>query len=501
MPADKRLIAKNAIFLYVRMAFAMVVSLFTTRVVLQVLGVDGFGIFSIVGGLIVLFTFVNDTMVGSTQRFLNFELGRGNHEGFTKCFSASFRVQVIFSLIIIILAETIGLYYLDHYVKLPPGRLYAARWIYQLAILTTVIRILRMPFTAAVVAHERMNVFAITGVVNVCLKLAIVYALLILPGDRLITYALLSTAISVSMTTFYVFYCHTHFAYCRIQRTCDNDVLRKMLGFSAWNLLGSLSRLATFQGVDLLLNYFHGVFVNAALALSNQVYGAAMSFNSSFQTAFKPQITKTYASGELNEMHRLIIDTTRYSFFLVIVGALPLFFQCGNLLHLWLGQVPRYTLEFCNIMILLCVADTIAAPLWMSAQATGDVKEYFIAVSGILFLNFPITWVCFAMDLSPVWAIIVRLLVCCSALVYRLYFLRRKIGLSLRAYLRLAVKPCLYVLLPATLVSAVVNLLPWHTVIVTAVLFVITVSSILLLGLSQHERKQLQTAVASRLGR
>lgn len=501
MQVNRHRIARNTLFLYARMVIGMLVSLFTSRVVLQTLGVEDFGTYSIVGGVVMLFSFVNDTMVGSIQRFLNFALGKSDDtSGVTETFTASMRAQAIVAAVVVLLAETVGLYYLNHHIKLPAGRLSAANWVYQLSVFSTAIGILSTPFTAAVVAHERMNVLAVVSIVNVFVKLAIVYALLIVPGDKLVAYALLSACVTVLTAAYYVHYTHSRLAYCRIVDTCNKRLLRSMMSFSGWNLFGSIARVASLQGVDLLLNHFHGVVVNAALAISNQVYGATMSLNNSFQTAFKPQITKSYAHGDTSQMMQLIYDTTRYSFFLVLVCAVPLFFQSSQLLHLWLGSVPEHTDAFCRVMIALCVADTLAAPLWMSAQATGDVKEYFLVVSAILMLNFPLSALALSFGMPPVWPIIIRLLVCCLAWAYRLTFLRRKIKMPLRGYLRNAVWPCLTVLAPTSLAAGAINhYVHLHTVVMSLVLLAVAALGVVTIGMNKHERNFLATAVTQRL--
>ncbi len=481
------------------MVFAMLVSLYTSRVVLQTLGVEDFGTYGVVGGVVTLFAFVNNTLVGSIQRFLNFEIGKNNSEGVTKVFSNGFHVQVIFAVIIVILGETIGLYYLNHYIKVPEPRMYAANWVYQFAIITTVLRIIRSPFNASMIAYERMTVFAIVGIVDVCCKLLIVYMLLISPFDRLITYAALGAIVSTGITLFYVYYNNTRFKDCRIQRGIEKPLLKQMLSFSGWSIFGSASLLATFQGVDLIINYFHGVAVNAALTIANQVYGAAYSLTGNFQTAFNPQITKTYAKGDKTVLFDLVYRTSRYSFFLVVICAIPLFFESERLLAFWLGTVPQYTKEFCNLMIMICILDALSGPLWMTAYATGKIKVYQIIVSCILFLNFPITAICMAVGLSPVWALIVRLIISGVGLSYRVMYMIRQQRMPFGLYLKSVVKPGVLVFVPAILsVWALHGLFDFHTVVMT-ILFVITTGIIILfMGLTQNERFACRQAIISK---
>lgn len=493
-------IAKNTIALYIRMAFAMLVSLYTSRVVLQTLGVEDFGTYGVVGGIVTLFAFVNNTLVGSTQRFLNFELGSKNDNGVTKVFSNAFHVQVFFSLIVFILAETVGLYYLNHYIKVPEGRLNAANWVYQFSILITILRILRSPFTASVVAYERMTVFAIVGIVNVILKLLIVYLLLVSPFDRLITYSALGACVSLGVTCFYVYYNITRFKLCRVHHGVDKSLLKRMLSFSGWNIFGSAAVLATFQGVDLIINYFLGVVVNAALTIANQVYGATYSLTSNFQTAFNPQITKTYAKGDMNDLFELIYRTTRYSFFLVIICAIPLIFESPGLLKLWLTTVPEYSIGFCRCLIIVCVFEAMSAPLWMSIHATGKVKRYSVSVSLILVLNFPLAFIVLFFQFPPISVLIVRVLVYSIIYFYRTRYVVKFLDMPLLDYLRNAIMPSIKVLIVSLIFSFLIELLfDIHTIIMTILIFIINVTCIILIGLSINEREKMISMFLSKI--
>lgn len=497
--ANKRL-AKNTIALYIRMAIAMLVSLYTSRVVLQTLGVEDFGTYGIVGGIVVTFAFINNTLVSSIQRFLNFEIGKSNQDGVTRVFSNGFHIQVVFAAIIVLLAETLGLFYLNTYAKLPPGRLYAANWVFQFAILTTVSRLIRTPFMASVIAYERMTAYAIIGIVDVVMKLVIVYMLMISPIDKLISYAALGAVVSIGISLYYAYYSYSRFSDCRIQRFLDRPLLKQMLKFSGWNIFGSVSLLATFQGVDLIINYFHGVVANAVILIANQVFGATTCLTSGFQTAFNPQITKTYAKGDMNVLFDLIYRTTRYSFFLVIVCAVPLAFECGRLLELWLGTVPQYATDMCQFMILISVVDALAAPLWMSAYATGDIKRYQIIISSILLLNFPLTIAFMAAGFSPVWAIIIRFFVGIAGYIYRVIYMKTVLKMPIYGYLKDAIRPCALVLFPSMAAAFVVHYtLRLHTIVITSLLLFIVSAIILFLGLQNTERLALLKSVKAKV--
>lgn len=497
-------IAKNTIALYLRMAFAMLVSLYTSRVVLQALGVDDFGIYGVVGGLVTLFAFINNTLVSSIQRFLNYEIGKevSNNKGVTDVFSGGFHIQVFFAICIVVLAETIGWYYLNNYVKLPSGRLFAAQCVYQFSIIVAVSNIIRAPFVASIIAYERMTVYALIGIMEVCLKLLVVYILLVILYDRLIVYACFVAVISIAVTGCFFFYSHKRFNLCRIQTSIQKTTLRQMLSFSGWNILGSLSLLASFQGVDLILNYYYGVAVNAAMTIANQVYGAANSLTSNFQVAFNPQITKTYARGCMDNLYELVYRTSRYSFFLVMICAIPLLLECGDLLALWLETVPEYADEFCDYLIVICVVDALSAPLWMSVQATGIIKTYQIVICGLLFLNFPITLLCMIIGLSPTWAVVVRFIVSCCIYVFRIIYMSKKLCMPIISYFNKTILPCLFVLVPSLLIVQVIH----HSVriqafIATFMYMIIIVVVVLLVGLNKTERMRLKETLSSKIKR
>lgn len=495
--ANRRM-AKNTIALYIRMAIAMLVTLYTSRVVLRTLGVEDFGTYGVVGGIVVLFAFVNNTLVSSIQRFLNFELGRNNNTGVTKVFSNAFHIQLLFAFIVVVLAETVGLYYLNNYINLPSGRLFAANCVYQLSILTTVLRIIRAPFTASVVSYERMTVFAIVGIVNVILKLLIVYLLLISPIDKLISYSILSTCVSLCITLFYFYYNQKNFPLCKINRRIDKLLLKQMLSFSGWSLLGSVAVLATYQGCDLVINYFHGVVVNAALSIANQVYAATTSFTGNFQTAFRPQITKIYARGDLQPFLDLVFKTTRYSFFLVIICATPLYFECAGLLRIWLNEYPNYTIDFCRYLILLCVIDAVAAPLAIAINATGIIKKYQIIISSIIILNLPLSIIIMLCGFSPVSVIVTRFIVYLVALLYRIIYMSKNVKMSINNYFKQSVLPCIFITIPICISAFFIKSITHNVIISSILMFIISLIIIMTLGLNKIEKKQLLKYIRSK---
>ena len=310
---NNKRIAKNTLMLYVRMLLIMAVSLYTSRVILQALGVEDFGLYNVVGGVVVLFTFINNAMVTSTQRFLNFEIGGNNLDEARKVFSASLNIHIIIAGAFLLLAETVGLWFLNRYIQIPEGREIAANWVYQFSIIVSILNIIRSPYNAAIIAHEHMSFYAYVSIIEVILKLAIVY-MVYLFADRLIAYAFLMMMVTLIVLGVYYIFCKRKYEICRYQFEYDRKRYMALASFSGWSLFGSLANMGASQGINIILNMFFGVAVNAAMGIANQVNAAVYQFVSSFQTAFNPQIIKSYAADDRNYFISLILNSSRYSF-------------------------------------------------------------------------------------------------------------------------------------------------------------------------------------------
>jgi len=387
---NNKRIAKNTIFLYVRLLFSMAVSLYTSRVILHVLGVDDFGIYAVVGSFIMLFLFINSAMTGATARFLTFELGTNNQERLKKTFSASLSVHLIIVFIIIVLGETVGLWYLENKMVIPEGRMIAARWVYHLALLNAAILITQVPYGASIISHEKMDVYAYIEILNVCLKLLIVYLLLIGNFDRLILYAILTLCVTIVITVIYRIYCKKHFEESRSRFSFDKAIIYPIFSYSMWNLLGNMGYTFSKQGINIVLNLFFGVMLNAAYGIASQVGTAISSFSMDFLTAVKPQIVKYYAKNEIREMENLIINATKYSFLLLIAFSLPIILETNFVLNIWLKNVPEYANIFCQLFIVIVIIDILRMNLTYGIMATGNMKNFSI-VTGTLGLLAPVT--------------------------------------------------------------------------------------------------------------
>lgn len=432
-------IAKNTIFMYMRMLLIMVVSLFTSRVVLQTLGEADFGTYNIVGGVVVLFTFINSAMATGTQRHLSYELGKPDGDVKT-IFSACLKIHIFLALIILVLAETIGLWFLNAKMNFPEGRMVAVNWIYQFSVLACIIGIIKVPYNAAIIAYERMSFYAYSSIVEVIAKLVIVYLLVIIPFDKLIVYALLILGISVFMQGWYMLYCRrlSGIKYVKVK---DKGLYKQLLSFSGWALFGSVANMGYQQGVNIIINLFYGVTLNAAVGIANQVNHAINQFATSFQQALNPQLVQSEASKNRDRQMDLIFKSSKFSYLIMACLAFPLILNLNEVLALWLGKFPEHTEAICEIIILGALLETLSGPLWVSIFATGKIKYYQIIVSTILLLNLPFSYIGGRFGMAPEGMYVIRLALFVLALITRLIFLKKYIGLQILKFINKVIVP------------------------------------------------------------
>lgn len=489
---NNKRIAKNTMFLYLRMFLIMGVTLYTSRVVLQVLGVEDFGIYNVVGGIVVLFTFVNNAMVTSTQRFLNYELGKGDIEATKQVFSASVTIHWGIAILTFIFAETIGLWFLYNYIHYPEEREIAVDFTYQFTILSTCMSIIRTPYNAAIIAHERMSFYAYISIFEVILRLLIVFLLPLVDFDRLIFYSILMFIVILVVTIGYYVYCRVSFKVCRYKILLKGDIYKNLMSFSGWSLLGGIANMGASQGLNILLNLFYGVTINAAMGIANQVQSAVYSFVSNFQIAFNPQIVKSYAAGKRDYFIDLIIRSSKFSYFLLYIISLPVFLFCEEILELWLGEVPPYTVSFCRLMIIFSLLDAIQGPLWTSVQATGRIRNYQILMSVLILLNFPISYLFLKLGYVPNVVLIIRCLLNIIILIVRLFYLKNLYDFPISEYVKNVLLRVIYVTLPtALIIYTPINFETTFFNIFLASLLVLSFVSfvVYLIGLNMLERK------------
>ena len=445
--ANNKRIAKNTLLLYVRMLFGMLVSLYTSRVILQTLGVEDYGVYNVVGGVISMFTFLNGAMSSATSRYITFEIGKGNIEQLKKVFSTSLQIHAVIALLIVILGETVGLWFLMNELVIPEGRMDAAMWVYQCSIVSCVVGIMSVPYNADIIAHEKMSAFAYISVLEIISKLAIVYLLVVLPFDKLKVYAVLVLMVGLLIRYIYTRYCHKHFEESHYIHRIDKPLLKEMSSFAGWSFWGNLASILYTQGLNMMLNIFFGPVVNAARGIATQIQGVVQQFVGNFQMALNPQITKTYAAGELQKMHSLMFRSARFSFMLLFFLSLPILLETNYILTLWLGIVLENTVIFARIIIAISLIYTIANPCVIANQATGKVKVYQAVVGGLLLLILPISYIVLKMGAPAYSVFIVHFCVESVAQFARMYMLRNMIDLPLLSYVKNIYLPIMGVVL------------------------------------------------------
>ncbi len=490
--ANNKRIAKNTLLLYVRMLFGMLVSLYTSRVILQTLGVEDYGVYNVVGGVITMFTFLNSAMSSATSRYITFEIGKGNMEQLKKVFSTSLQIHAIIALLIVILGETVGLWFLMNELVIPDGRMDAAMWVYQCSVVTAVVTIMSVPYNADIIAHEKMSAFAYISVLESILKLAIVYLLVVLPFDKLKVYAILVLMVGLLIRYIYTRYCHKHFEESHYIHRIDKPLLKEMSSFAGWSFWGNLAGILYGQGLNMMLNIFFGPVVNAARGIATQIQSVVTQFVTNFQMALNPQITKTYASGELNKMHSLMFRSARFSFLLLFFLSLPIILETNYILTLWLGIVPENTVIFARIIIAISLIYTIANPCVIANQATGKVKVYQAVVGGLLLLILPISYIVLKMGAPAYSVFIVHFCVESVAQFARMYMLRNMIDLPLLSYVKNIYLPIMgVVLLSVVLPMLVYNNMQEGIIRLLAVGMTCVISvamTSLFIGMTRNER-------------
>lgn len=407
---NNKTIAKNTILLYFKMMFTMAVSLYTSRVILDVLGIDDYGIYQAVGGVVAMLSFVNGALAVGSSRFITYELGTGNREKLKRTFSSLLSVHIVLALIVVVASETIGLWFVNNKLVIPTDRMTAALMAYHISILTAAVNIIVVPYSSSVIAHERMGIFASISILDAILKLGICYMLTIGNIDKLPLYALLLLMVQIINIVLYRAYCVRGFDETHYKPMWDKTILKDVLGYSGWNLLANTALALITYGSTILLNMFFTSAVVTAMAVSNQINGAAQQFVNSFRTAAIPQIVKKFATGDITGSKKLLLNSTKYSFYLMLLLALPILLVADDLLHLWLKVVPAYTTSFVQLTVLTCLFQVFDSSFYTALYAKGRIKENAIFSPTVLFLLFPLVYFMFKSGGSPLclsWGLMV----------------------------------------------------------------------------------------------
>lgn len=429
-------IAKNTVLLYVRTFFTMLIGLYTSRIVLKNLGVEDFGIYSVVGGVVAMFSVLTGSLTAAIQRFFTFELGKGDQEQLKRVFSTSVTIQIIIALIVVLLAELIGIWFLNNKMNIPSARMDAATWVLHFTLASFAITLVSVPYNAAIIAHERMAAFAYIGVFEAICKLGIAFLILKSPLDILVFYALLMCSVAIVIRFIYGIYCKKMFAECNYHIILDKSLFKQMFGFAGWNFIGASSVILREQGGNILLNVFLGPTMNAARGISSQVNGAVSQFISGFTTAMNPQITKSYASGDYDYMMKLIFWGSRLSYYMLFLVALPIIINAEFLLDAWLVDYPSYAIVFVQLVMLFSLSESISNPLITAMLATGNIRNYQIVVGGLQMMNLPISYIGLKMGCPATFVLIVAIVISQLCFFARIFMLKKMIQLQLIHFLK-----------------------------------------------------------------
>lgn len=490
---NQRQIARNTLLLYIRMGLIMVISFYTSRMILALLGENDFGIYNAVGGVVVAFSFLNNVMASACNRYFAVELGRGDHAALKKVFNLNVTIFLGLGLIILLLAETLGLWFLRVKMVYPPERATAVNWVYQLSILSFMLPMLTTPYRSIIIAREKMKVFAYCSVVEALLRLGIVFLLMSASFDRLVFYAFLMMVVNLGVSAFYVLYCRHCYEECRYSFYWDRPLFREIIGYTGWNVVGSLSGVARSQGVNLLLNLFFGPGVNAARGVAYQVYVNINQFVQNFVTAFHPQITKAHAAGEHQAMIKLVFQSSKFSYFLLFILVLPVYLEMPMILDIWLKDVPQHTLVFSRLLLITALIDALGYPVATSIQATGQIKWYQLFVGGSLLVSLPLAYLMLKVWHLPAESVfMVNIATSVLAQVLRVVFMNRQQDMALGDYARQVLLPIITVTaLSCVPPVAVVTYMEssWSRLLLSlAVCFSVVPLCICLLGLNRNER-------------
>jgi len=490
--SNNKRIAKNTIALYIRMLILMVISLFTTRVILQALGVSDYGVYNVVGGIVALFSMLSQSLSTANSRFLNFEMGRGNDERLKTVFSTGVTIQIALAIVIAVVTEIAGTWFLNNKLVIPAERLAAANWVFQFSIITFCINLISVPYNAAIIAHEKMSAFAYISIYEGIGKLLICYFVMISPVDKLITYSALACLVQLSVRCIYSAYCKKHFEECIYHFIYDRQMLSEIFGYAGWNFIGASAAVLRTQGGNILINLFAGPAVNAARGVANQVNHAVSGFANNFMTAVKPQITKSYAAGNIKYMTTLVNQSARLSYYMLLFLSLPIIVNIDFILHVWLKTVPERTTIFVILTIVFTLLESFSNPLITAQLATGKVRNYQLIVGGINILNLPFSYLLLRLGFPPEVFLCVAVFFSIVCLFVRLIMLQLNIGFEIIQFIKNVIINC-------TLVSIISIAIPyfvsrnlsssWASFSIVVILCILSCClSIYFIGCSKMER-------------
>ena len=502
---NTRKIAKNTLILYVRMLLLMLVGLYTSRVVLSALGENDFGIYDVVGGVVAMFTIISGSLNSAISRFITFEMGKGDHSRLNKVYSTAVTIQLAIAAVVVVVAEPVGLWFIRNEMTIDPSRIQAAIWVLHFSLASFVINLMSVPQMASITAHEKMSAYAYIGIMEGLLRLAVAILIARSSYDRLILYSALMMVSVLVVRTAYGIYCRRNFPECRYRWVNDASLVKEMFSFAGWNFIGASSGVLRDQGGKILVNLFYGTAVNAARGVAMQLNGAVQGFVTNFMTAVNPQITKSYASGDHGYMYYLISKSSRMSYYLLFVLALPVLFNTGYILDIWLEEVPAHSALFVQLFLIFTLSESLSNPLITAQLATGNIRNYQLVVGGLQLLNIPVSYAFLKAGAAPEVTVMVAIAISQICFFARLFMLKGMIGLPVGDFLKkvymnvlgttalsLAVPFVIHGFLPDTI---------WGVIISVTLCVISAGLSVLTFGLSRGERHEISCWIKKALGK
>ena len=491
-----RRIAKNTLMLYIRMLFMMFMGLYTSRIVLQALGESDYGVYNVVGGVVAMFAMISGALNSAVSRFITFEMGKGSAAQLNKVYSTAVTIQLILAAVVVLIAEPVGLWFINNEMTIDPSRIPAAHNVLHFSILAFVINLTSVPQMASITAHEKMSAYAAIGIMDGLLRFAVALLIRHASMDRLVYYAALMAVSVLIVRAAYGLYCRVNFQECRYRPVFDRPLMKEMFSFAGWNFIGVTAGVLRDHGGNILVNVFSGsVAVNAARGVALQLSNAVQSFVTNFMTAVNPQITKSYAAGERDYMFSLMRKSSRMAYYLLFIIALPVLFNMEALLNLWLDEVPQMSVGFARLFLILALSESLSSPLMTGMLATGNIRNYQILVGGLIMLNFPVSYIFLRLGATPEVTVIVAIVISQICLFARLYMLRKEMQFPVREYIRRVYVNILKVTAVAGAVaSSLQTLIPvgWLGFALGVLICVICAGlSILFIGCTASERNEL----------
>lgn len=473
----------------------MGVGLFTSRVILNTLGIDDYGVYNVVAGVVSMFSLFSNSLSNAISRYIAFELGKKDETRLNEVFSTSVTIQIVLAIIIAVIVELLGVWFLNSHLNIPEERLYAANWVMHMAVLVFAINLISVPYNAAIIAHERMSVFAYISIIEVSLKLLVAYTLYISPFDKLITYSILHVFVALIIRFIYGLYCNRQFQECHYHFVYDKSLLKKMLGFAGWNVLGSGAYLFNTQGVNIITNMYFNVAANAARGVATQAAAIIKQFVNNLTVSINPQITKSYASGKLQYMYSLVCRSARFGYLLMLLFAIPFLFETEFIMSVWLKNYPPEAPLFFRLSLIGSMIDFLGNSPAVAAWATGNVRKYYIWVSGVGCLVFPLSWLAFSIGMPAYTAYIVFIFVYLMVLLVKLFIVRDLVKMPLQLYfkdviVRIIAATCLSLPIPLFLYFTMERSI-WTSIFIIIIGVICVCASSYIVGISKAEKEHI----------